>query len=174
MGPELTDILSSLTCIVVMVAVLKLWKPKNIFRLEGDTAASVTLARHSGGAVFMAWVPVSAARGVRPDLGRARHQAGDQPFRGQPAARLPQHGARHRPAGRAADGAGTAQPDHAHPAGRARAGALRGALRAELAERVRDGVPARDPGHRARAARAAGAGSSRPTSTRSSSSSWRS
>src|SRR5687767_4273925 len=57
MGPELTDILSSLTCIVVMVAVLKLWKPANIFRLEGDTAASVTLARHSGGAVFMAWVP---------------------------------------------------------------------------------------------------------------------
>ena len=57
MGPELTDILSSLTCIVVMVAVLKLWKPKNIFRLEGDTTASVTLARHSGGAVFMAWVP---------------------------------------------------------------------------------------------------------------------
>ena len=57
MGPELTDILSSLTCIVVMVAVLKLWKPKSIFRLEGDTAASVTLARHSGGEVFMAWVP---------------------------------------------------------------------------------------------------------------------
>ena len=28
MGPELTDILSSLTCIVVMVAVLKLWKPQ--------------------------------------------------------------------------------------------------------------------------------------------------
>ena len=36
MGPELTDILSSLTCIVVMVPVLKLWKPKNIMRLEGD------------------------------------------------------------------------------------------------------------------------------------------
>jgi lactate permease len=57
MGPELTDILSSLTCIVVMVAVLKLWKPANIMRLEGDTAASTTLARHSGSAVFMAWVP---------------------------------------------------------------------------------------------------------------------
>ncbi len=28
MGPELTDILSSLTCIIVMVAVLKLWKPR--------------------------------------------------------------------------------------------------------------------------------------------------
>ena len=35
-GPELTDILSSLTCIIVMVAVLKLWKPKTIMRLEGD------------------------------------------------------------------------------------------------------------------------------------------
>src|SRR5947208_9692978 len=34
-GPELTDIASSLTCIVVMVFVLKLWKPKNIVRLEG-------------------------------------------------------------------------------------------------------------------------------------------
>jgi L-lactate permease len=27
-GAELTDILSSLTCIVVMVAVLKFWKPR--------------------------------------------------------------------------------------------------------------------------------------------------
>ena len=57
MGPELTDILSSLTCIAVMVAVLKLWKPANIMRLEGDTAASVTTARHSGGALLMAWMP---------------------------------------------------------------------------------------------------------------------
>ena len=31
-GPELTDIVSSLTCIVVMVFVLKLWKPKTIMR----------------------------------------------------------------------------------------------------------------------------------------------
>ena len=44
MGPELTDILSSLTCIVVMVAVLKLWRPKTIMRLEGDKP--VTAAVH--------------------------------------------------------------------------------------------------------------------------------
>src|SRR5438105_62835 len=56
-GPELTDILSSLTCIVVMVAVLKLWKPKTIMRLEGDTPVSLTMARHSGGAIVMAWMP---------------------------------------------------------------------------------------------------------------------
>jgi lactate permease len=57
MGPELTDILSSLACIIVMVAVLKLWKPANIMRLEGDKPVSLTMARHSGGEIFMAWVP---------------------------------------------------------------------------------------------------------------------
>ena len=57
MGPELTDILSSLTCIIVMVAVLKMWKPANIMRLEGDKPASVTMARHSGRDIFMAWMP---------------------------------------------------------------------------------------------------------------------
>lgn len=57
MGPQLTDILSSLTCIIVMVAVLKLWKPKTIMRLEGDKPVSVTMNRHSGGEIFMAWMP---------------------------------------------------------------------------------------------------------------------
>src|SRR5918993_1069337 len=57
MGPELTDILSSLTCIIVMVAVLKLWKPKTIMRLEGDKPVSLTPPKHSGQQVFMAWSP---------------------------------------------------------------------------------------------------------------------
>ena len=56
-GPELTDILSSLTCIVVMVAVLKLWKPKNIMRLEGDKPVSLTPPKHTGREIFAAWVP---------------------------------------------------------------------------------------------------------------------
>jgi lactate permease len=56
-GPELTDILSSLTCIVVMVAVLKLWKPKTIMRLEGDKPVSLTVAKHSGRDIFLAWTP---------------------------------------------------------------------------------------------------------------------
>src|SRR6516225_8516397 len=43
MGPELTDILSSLVCIVVMVLVIKAWKPPTILRLEGDQpGATVT------------------------------------------------------------------------------------------------------------------------------------
>ena len=56
-GPELTDIVSSLTCIVVMVAVLKLWKPRTIMRLEGDQPVSVAMSRHTAGQIFMAWVP---------------------------------------------------------------------------------------------------------------------
>jgi lactate permease len=57
MGPELTDILSSLTCIIVMVVVLKVWKPKTIMRLEGDKPIEAQPKRHAGGEVFMAWVP---------------------------------------------------------------------------------------------------------------------
>jgi lactate permease len=57
MGPELTDILSSLTCIVVMVFVLKFWKPKNILRLPDDKPMTVAPVQHGAGEVFMAWMP---------------------------------------------------------------------------------------------------------------------
>ena len=56
-GPELTDIASSLTCIVVMVLVLKLWKPKTIMRLEGDQPATTVFKKHTPGELFMAWLP---------------------------------------------------------------------------------------------------------------------
>jgi lactate permease len=57
MGPELTDILSSLTCIIVMVVVLKVWKPKTIMRLEGDQPITAAAKQHSAGEIFMAWIP---------------------------------------------------------------------------------------------------------------------
>jgi len=57
MGPELTDILSSLTCIIVMVFVLKFWKPKTIMRLEGDKPVTAAFQKHAPGALFMAWLP---------------------------------------------------------------------------------------------------------------------
>jgi lactate permease len=57
LGPELTDILSSLTCIIVMVAVLKLWKPPTIMRLEGDKPVTAAASKHTPGEVFMAWMP---------------------------------------------------------------------------------------------------------------------
>ena len=55
-GPELTDIASSLTCIGVMVLVLKLWKPPTIMRLDGDAPVTAVKA-HSGGEIFTAWLP---------------------------------------------------------------------------------------------------------------------
>ncbi|HEY9466092.1 MAG TPA: lactate permease LctP family transporter [Vicinamibacterales bacterium] len=57
MGPELTDILSSLTCIVVMVVVLKLWTPKTIMRLEGDKPVTAVGHKHTPAEVVMAWSP---------------------------------------------------------------------------------------------------------------------
>jgi lactate permease len=57
MGPELTDIMSSLTCIIVMVVVLKVWKPKNIVRLEGDKPASISMSKHTPGEILLAWAP---------------------------------------------------------------------------------------------------------------------
>jgi lactate permease len=56
-GPELTDILSSLGCIAAMVLVLKFWKPKRIFRLEGDIPATVVAHGHPPLRVLGAWLP---------------------------------------------------------------------------------------------------------------------
>ena len=57
MGPELTDILSSLSCIGCMVVVLKFWKPKSIYRLEGDIPATHKTMPHTGRQILTAWVP---------------------------------------------------------------------------------------------------------------------
>ncbi len=57
MGPELTDILSSLSCIGAMVLVLKYWKPRTIFRLEGDIPAATSAHTHSPREVLAAWLP---------------------------------------------------------------------------------------------------------------------
>ena len=77
-GPELTDIMSSLTCIVVMVLVLKLWTPKNIMRLEGTRLSrrrrSVTAPARSRWRGF----PYLLLVAVRAGVGRHRYQAPDQ------------------------------------------------------------------------------------------------
>src|SRR5262245_50545579 len=56
-GPDLTDIMSSLTCIVVMVAVLKLWRPARIMRFEGEQTKAAASKSHPAGALVMAWAP---------------------------------------------------------------------------------------------------------------------
>jgi lactate permease len=82
-GPELTDIASSLVCIVCMVLLLKLWAPNTIMRLEGDKPA-VTMHRHTGADIFSAWSPYlllvvfvlawgEPAFGVKPALNQWTH-----------------------------------------------------------------------------------------------------
>jgi lactate permease len=73
-GPELTDIASSLTCIAVMVAVMKLWTPRNLMHLEGEngqatdwtpadaglparTTVAVAPRRYSAADILVAWMP---------------------------------------------------------------------------------------------------------------------
>jgi len=57
-GPELTDILSALASIAAMVFVMKVWHPRTIFRLEGDTPVDKSKQRrHPGGEIFKAWTP---------------------------------------------------------------------------------------------------------------------
>jgi lactate permease len=57
LGPELTDIMSSLTCIGVMTVFLKMWKPKEIVRLEGDKPITMSGKKYSAGQIFTAWLP---------------------------------------------------------------------------------------------------------------------
>jgi lactate permease len=56
-GAELTDIVSSLTCILVMLGVMKFWTPKSIMRLEHDRPATVAMVRPSGRDLVLAWLP---------------------------------------------------------------------------------------------------------------------
>jgi L-lactate transport len=71
-GPELTDILASLSAIGSLIVLFKLWHPRDSFELAGEHAtqaaaapASTTSGRavaaarksHTSGEVFMAWFP---------------------------------------------------------------------------------------------------------------------
>ena len=83
-GPELTDIASSLTCIAVMVLVMKVWTPRNVMHFEGDqpvagpswtpnravtvpshgnvavpsqSDVAVAVRRHTAAEIVVAWLP---------------------------------------------------------------------------------------------------------------------
>ncbi|MGC9971340.1 MAG: lactate permease LctP family transporter [Bryobacteraceae bacterium] len=56
-GPQLTDILSSLAAISSLVILFLLWKPKDGFRFEGEASPLVAPRRHSARELALAWGP---------------------------------------------------------------------------------------------------------------------
>jgi len=57
LGPELTDILSSLAAIGACLLATRLWKPTNAFVFDGAAAETALPPRHAGRAVLKAWSP---------------------------------------------------------------------------------------------------------------------
>lgn len=55
-GPQLTDILSSIAAIVSLVFLLMVWKPKDSFKLAGEHR-DVAVTRHPLPSVLQAWMP---------------------------------------------------------------------------------------------------------------------
>lgn len=57
LGPQLVDILSSVSAIGSMILLTWLWKPKDKFHFAGETTSKTTIKKHPGKEVFMAWLP---------------------------------------------------------------------------------------------------------------------
>jgi lactate permease len=56
-GPQLTDIAAALVAIIALVVLLKVWKPKDTFHLEGDHDATIEIRSHGVGRTILAWSP---------------------------------------------------------------------------------------------------------------------
>lgn len=56
-GPQLTDILSSLAAIGSLVLLFKFWKPKEDFNFDEHSSAHVAPPRHAMGELVLAWAP---------------------------------------------------------------------------------------------------------------------
>jgi lactate permease len=56
-GPQLTDILASLAAMGALVALFRLWKPRDSFTLEGHHSPHKLPPRHAGRELLAAWGP---------------------------------------------------------------------------------------------------------------------
>jgi len=56
-GPQITDILSSLAAIGSLVVFLKIWKPRDDFQFDKHSTAHVAPPRHPAGDLLRAWGP---------------------------------------------------------------------------------------------------------------------
>jgi lactate permease len=85
LGPLLPDILSSLVSITCLVAFLRVWTPRRIFRFEGEREA-VAEAPLTGGQILRAWSPfivltaLVGSWGIRPVKALLDHLTVPLPF----------------------------------------------------------------------------------------------
>jgi lactate permease len=56
-GPELVDIVASITAMIGLVLLFKVWQPKDQFVLAGEHQATVTLKSHGFSRTLLAWSP---------------------------------------------------------------------------------------------------------------------
>ncbi len=56
-GPQLTDIISSLAALGSMIVLLKFWKPKDGFAINGNSVAQAMPRHHRFGEITLAWSP---------------------------------------------------------------------------------------------------------------------
>jgi L-lactate transport len=56
-GPQLTDIISSLAALGTLIVLFRFWKPRDSFSLADNGVAQVTPVRHGFGETMMAWSP---------------------------------------------------------------------------------------------------------------------
>jgi lactate permease len=54
-GPWLVDVVAAVVSMIALALFLKVWKPRSVWRLEGETAAAP--AAHPRGVVLRAWMP---------------------------------------------------------------------------------------------------------------------
>ncbi len=134
-GPELTDIASSLTCIGVMVLVLKIWKPRSILRLEGDTPITSEAPKHSAAEVAVAWLPYMLLVGCVVLWGAPSIKLGLNRWSDS---LLPSFVAKSATGTQRSAGTGTSQRDHPDPTSYCAPRTVRRRIRVQLAERRRD------------------------------------
>jgi lactate permease len=60
MGPYLPDILASIASMAALMALLRFWQPKTLYRFEHDPAVETEARRFTGAQVFRAWSPYLA------------------------------------------------------------------------------------------------------------------
>lgn len=57
LGPQLTDIVSSLSALGVLLVLSFVWKPKDKFHFPGEQERKLEVKKHSAKEVFLAWMP---------------------------------------------------------------------------------------------------------------------